>query len=322
VLVGFGHWATQNVKFEACKQASAGAPVEACAPVTEREGPSIVQVPGGSNFNIVIRATNFVDAAVGDVAVIDNILLDYVACGDGATTAATTPGDGGGDAAADEENCRVMNCNFETDLCGGKDASELVTDPSSPLHGHVTKFEKFSGPTGNPVTGIVGPHPEGGGASYLAASLDDTNRFAGIQFPHVPTTERRVLAFDFYEATEGMHGRSCFNEATSEACKYVQADEDTKLTDREWKTTEAIDIPPNTNVIYVATQNKAVEGDYHQGMFGIDNVAYLNPNIPAEPGSKYPYGSACTSPPHSLASRKRALRSRLARRFSRHILNV
>jgi hypothetical protein len=279
-----------------------------------------VQVPGGSNFNIVIRATNFVDAAVGDVAVIDNILLDYVACGDAATTAATSPA--GGDDDADAKNCEVMNCNFETDLCGGSDAAEDDAEADSDVQGHGTKFEKVTGSTGNPVTGIHEPNPDGGGESYLATNLDETKRYAGVKFPHVPTTAKRVMVFDYFEATEGMHGRACFNGISSAACPFKSPDEDTKVEDRKWKTSEPIDIPPNTNVIYVGTQNKAVNEEFHQGVFGIDNVRYLNPDKPAEPGSNLPFGSACTTPPHSLAARKRVLRSRLARRFSRHIFNV
>jgi len=129
--------------------------------------------------------------------------------------------------------------------------------------------------------------------------------------------------FDYYKATDGMLGRACFNEATSAGCPFSTSDEETKLEDRAWKTTEAIEIPPNTNVLYVATQNRAVDNEYHQGVFGIDNVRYLDPNVPAEAGSKLPYGSACPTPPHALlAARKSALRNRLARRFSRHIFNV
>jgi len=155
----------------------------------------------------------------------------------------------------------------------------------------------------------------------LAASLDETKRYAGLKFPYQSTTAPRVLAFDYYKATEGMTGRACFNAISSAACPFKTTELDTKVEDRAWKTTKPIEIPPNTNLIVVGTQNRDVpekSGVFHHGVFGIDSVAYLDPSKPSAPGSKYPYESACTSPPHSLAARKR----RLARRFSRHVFNV
>jgi len=200
---------------------------------------------------------------------------------------------------------------------GGTDASELVTDPSSPYHGSVTKFENHEGSTGNPVTGIHEPDPHGGKEKYLVANLDETNRFAAIKFPTAPTAEERVLVFDYYKATEGIDARVCFNEIP-DGCRYEQKDENIQVADRTWQTTKPIPIPPNTKVIYVATQNKEVDGDYHPGVFGIDNIQYLNPNLPPPSGSELP-ASACVEQPSSLASRIRGLRSRLARRFSRHV---
>src|SRR3569832_1449984 len=72
--------------------------------------------------------------------------------------------------------------------------------------------------------------------------------------------------------------------------------------------------------IYVAGQNREVNGVYNQGVFGLDNIRYLNPNVPPEAGSELPHGSACVNPSAALTQRKSALRRRLfARRFSRHV---
>ena len=66
-----------------CKRTTGSKDLSDCqlVPAAEQSGPSLMTLPPGEDFEVVVVASNFIDEKV-DVAIIDNLSVDFVPCDD------------------------------------------------------------------------------------------------------------------------------------------------------------------------------------------------------------------------------------------------
>ena len=75
------HWRTGSASLQVCKRDAGSDELKDCAdvPQSETPGPSLVELPGGEDFEVVMVASNMV-AADGDIVIIDNIVVTFDPC--------------------------------------------------------------------------------------------------------------------------------------------------------------------------------------------------------------------------------------------------
>jgi hypothetical protein len=288
ILVTLEHYSTANVKLQVCER-PVGDPktLKNCVDVAKGEspGPSLLTLAADENIEIVIVASNLIDPE-GDVAILDNIVVDYAPCapkGDGSTPAPdgeSTPSgagdstpDGAGGADSDAALCALVTCSFDDGTpCSYKSAESLspdeVPDEWKAPDKHIVGFEPAQGSYGNPVTGVHGEESR----RYLARTLLP-GEGAAVILEGLDIKQDRVLSVDFWDATFNSDALICIDNLQN--CPYTTDEKEDNMSElRSWRTGKAI-VPAGTKRIIIGAKSK--DHALGEGAIGIDNVKMLRP---------------------------------------------
>lgn len=265
VKVTVKHWQSSGVKIQVCEVAKSDPnTLLGCQDLPAKgPGPDTVTLPPGENINIAIVAYNLV-AKGGNVAIIQDINVDYPPCGSSTAPAdstpvsegATTPPAGSTPAPGrDTAECQKIACNFEDGTC------KYVPGAGSGKGKDQPWTQAGPGPFKNPATG-VGKSADNSryAAAYLKPGESAYMESEGNTFD----TDKQIK-FQEYKATEGISLKACCD--TMQGCSYDSGKKVEKGDFRQWYQGGVTCKQGTQKVIFLAENTGNNEGGV-----GIDNV--------------------------------------------------
>jgi len=274
IKVTLKHWASQGVKLEVCQVAKSdpNTLLNCQALPSASPGPDTVSLPPGSDLIITIVASNMV-ASGGNVAMIDDIAVDYPPCTSptpaGTTTtpaasAGPTPGPTPGPTQPppNDDEAKKLCCGYEQGTCNWNKGSGPSTKPK----GTTADWQK-AGPDRfkNPATGVP-PSPD---KAYMAAYMkggDNAYTECSSNFD-----QERTLKFQEYKATQDMSLKACCD--TDQGCTYDTGKKVEKSDFRQWYQ-GSIKCPAGTKKVVFYAENTGAQ----EGGVGIDQVQVFDAN--------------------------------------------
>jgi hypothetical protein len=233
-------------------------------------GPDTVSLPPGQNVYIAIVAYNLV-ADGGNMAIIQDINVDYPPCGSSpASLAATTiagtqppgvttpalPATSPPPVGPDISECKKVACDMESGLCGYAPGAGLGTGQSQQYSQQGPDRYK------NPATGVA-KAPDG---THYAATYLKPNENAYMETPSGFFADGdKTIKFQEYKATEGIVSKGCCD--TPQNCPYDTGKKVEKTDFRQWYQGSFTCKQGTQKVIFYAQNSGPNEGGV-----GIDNI--------------------------------------------------
>lgn len=263
IKVSLKHWQSSPVKIQVCEVAQSDPnTLLGCQDLpSSGPGPDTVSLPPGQNVYISIIAYNFV-ADGGNMAIIQDINVDYPPCSSSQPAAATTAAASGspapsattpGPSGPDLGECKKVACDFESGMCGfgpGSGNGKVPWQQAGP--------DRFK----NPATGVA-KSPDN--SHYSAAYMKPGENAYMESASNIFADSDKTVRFQEYKATEGISFKACCDQV--DGCNYDTGKKVEKGDFRQWYQ-GSVTCKQGTKKLVFYSENTGP----NEGGVGIDNI--------------------------------------------------